>query len=179
MWKITPYYHQLIVGGGGGGRVKGLLSRGRGGGGINSLLSQPSSYLNPSPLSRPPSLPSPTMNLSVLFFPATISKEESIWNERQLQCCVLFPFLTPDFKFEWLSRTNKCLLTRFISSGSDADVSHLLYRMKMSDPKRSLFTLRKKFFTCKWQGYQMKNYPTSMGWFYVWMLSHWLDKFLL
>ena len=54
---------------------KGLLSRGRGGGGINGLLSHPSSYLNPSPLSRPP-FPLPHYE-SVLFFMATISKQAS------------------------------------------------------------------------------------------------------
>ena len=130
---------------------KGLLSRGRGegGGGINDLLSHPPSYLNPSPLSKPPS---PLLHYEsiITFFPATISNGKSIWNERKLQCCVLIPFLTAfDFKFEWLSRTSKCLLTSSIISGSNAAASHLFIRMKMFGLERHWLTLCKKVFSCK------------------------------
>ena len=53
-------------------------------------------------------------------------------DERQLQCCVLIPLLTSfDFKFEWVPRKNKSLLTFSLVSGSDADASHLFCRMKM------------------------------------------------
>ena len=65
--KITLCYHHLIVEERG--RERRLLSRR---GGINGVISHPSSYLNPSLLSKHP-LPPSTMNLSVLFFPATIS----------------------------------------------------------------------------------------------------------
>ena len=116
------------------------------------------------------------MNLSVLFFPPTISYEESIWDKRQFQFCILIPFLTSvDFKFDWVSRTNKCLLTSSIISGSNAAASHLLYRMKMFGLERRWFTLCKNFFSCKWHGYQMRNYPTSMGRFNLWMLPYWIN----
>ena len=124
------------------GRGEELLSRGMREGGINCLLSHPSSYLNPSPLSKPP---------PPLW--TTISYGKSIWNERQLQCLVLIPFLTSfDFKFEWLSRTSKCLLTSSIVSGSDAAASHLFIRMKMFGFEIRSYTLCKKLFSCKWQG---------------------------
>ena len=167
------------MGGGGGGRGRG---RGccPGGSGINGLLSHPSLYLNPESwilplyLSTPHPSP-PGIYLYLFFFQATISYEESIWDKRQLQCCVLIPFLTSfDFKFEWVSRKNKCLLTSFIVSGSDADASHLLCTMKMFGLEKCWFTLWKKFFSCKWQGYQMRNH-TSMGRFSQWMLPHWIN----
>ena len=144
------------------------------------ILNPESWILNPSPLSKHPSPltphPSPPrIYLYLFFFPATISYKESIWDERQLQCCVLIPFLTSfDFKFEWVSRKNKSLLTSSIVSGSDADASHLLCRMKMFGLEKCWFTLWKNFFSCKWQGYQMRNH-TSMGRFNQWMLPHWIN----
>ena len=199
--KLTLYHYHLKVGGGEGregreekGRGKELLSRWMGEGGMSGLLSHPSSYLNPSHLSKPPS--PPTMNLSPCshyespplhplwiyhyFFPAAISYGKSVWNERQLQCCVLIPFLhlltSFDFKFEWLSRTNKCLLTSSIISGSNAVASHLLFRMKMFGLERRWFTFRKNFFSCKWQGSNEKLHKhgkvTSMN-------ATTLDKFVL
>ena len=153
-------------------------------GGMSGLLSHPSSYLNPSHLSKPPFPPPhyespPLLPLSIYhyFFPAAISHGKSVWNERQLQCCVLIPFLTSfDFKFEWLSRTNKCLLTSSIISGSNAVASHLLFRMKMFGLERRWFTFRKNFFSCKWQGSNEKLHKhgkvTSMN-------ATTLDKFVL
>ena len=154
-------------------------------GGMSGLLSHSSSYLNPSHLSKPPFPPPPLWISPPLlplwiyhyFFPAAISYRKSIWNERQLQCCVLIPFLTSfDFKFEWLSRTNKCLLTSSIISGSNAVASHLLFRMKMFGLERRWFTFRKNFFSCKWQGtnekLQKHGKVTSMN-------ATTLDKFVL
>ena len=133
-----------------------------------------------SPPSPPPLWISPPLLplwIYHYFFPAAISYRKSIWNERQLQCCVLIPFLTSfDFKFEWLSRTNKFLLTSSIVSGSDADASHLLFRMKMFGLERRWFTFRKNFFSCKWQGSNEKLHKhgkvTSMN-------ATTLDKFVL
>ena len=181
--KFTLYHYHLKVGGGEG-RGKELLSRWMGEGGLSGLLSHPSSYLNPSHLSKPPSpptmnLPPPLLPLWIYhyFFPAAISYGKSVWNERQVQCCVLIPFLTSfDFKFEWLSRTNKCLLTSSVISGSNAVPSHLLFRMKMFGLERRWFTFRKNFFSCKWQGSNEKLHKhgkvTSMN-------ATTLDKFVL
>ena len=140
---------------------------GGGGGGINGLLSHPSSYLNHSPLSK---TPPPIMNLYFFF-----QGNNFLWRQhlkwKAIPCCLLIPFLTSfDFIFKWVSRSNKCLLTCSILSGSDADASHLLYRMKMFGLEKSWFTRWKKFFSCRWQGYQMRNYPTSMGRLNLWML---------
>ena len=88
--KITLYYHHLNSGGGGEWL---LLSGGGGRKWDKCLLSHPSSYINSSPLSKHPHpLPPPTMNLSLLFFPATISYEESIRDERQLKVVFCFHF---------------------------------------------------------------------------------------
>ena len=174
--KITLYHHHLIVRGEGEGGDR-LFSRGRWGGGINGLLSHPSLYLNPSPLTKPPpppsSLPSPTMNHQQFF-----SSNNFLWREhlkwKATPCCVLIQFLTSfDFKFDWVSRTNRCLLTSSILSGSDADASHLLCTMKMFGLGRCWFTLWKNFFSCKWQGYQLRNCPTSIGRLNLGMLPQW------
>ena len=49
--------------------------------------------------------------------------------------------------------TNKCLLKKFLTSsivsGSEADASHLLFRMKMFGRERRWLTLWKKFFSCR------------------------------
>ena len=145
------------------------------------LLSHPSLYINSSPLSKHPHpLPPPHYESISTFF----SSNNFLWREHQrwktTQNCILFSLLISfDFKFIWVSRSNKCSLTSSILSGSDAHTSHLLYRMKMFGLERYWFLLRKKFLSYKWQGYEMRNYPTSMGRFNVWMLPHWLDKFLL
>ena len=47
---------------------EGVVVQGRGGGGINGLLSHPSSYLNPSPLSKCPSPPLPPLWIYQYFF---------------------------------------------------------------------------------------------------------------
>ena len=161
--------------------------------GITCWYSNPSSYLNPSPLYEPhppyyeyiarlfkqgrysPFFSSNNCIFAFFYCLAKPQYEEGMWNERQLQCHVSVPFLTSfDFKFEWLSRTNEFLLTSSIVSGSDADASHLLFRMKMFGLEKRWFTLWKKFFSCKWQGYQMRNH-TSMGRFNQWMLPHWIN----
>ena len=153
---------------------KGLSSRGRGGGGINGLLSHPSSYLNPSPLSKPPFPLPPTMNLYFFSWQQFPMKWASEMTGNFFY--VFISFLTSsDFKFEWVSRTNKCLLTCSILSGSDADASHLLFIMKMFGLERRWFTSWKKCFSCKWQGYQMRNYPTSMARFNLSMQPHWIN----
>ena len=151
------------------------------GNGINGLLSHPSLYINSSPLSKHPHPLPPPHNESISTF---FSSNNFLWREHQrwktTQSCILFSLLISfDFKFKWVSRSNKCSLTSSILSGSDAHTSHLLYRMKMYGLERCWFLLSKKFFSCKWQGYKMRNYPTSMGRFNMWMLPHWLDKFLL
>ena len=162
--KSTPYCHHTIVGGRGGGK-KGCYP----GGGITGWHSRPLSctlilplYISPTPLlwiyskilqaGKIQSLFFSSNNCTCAFFYclAKPQYEEGIWNERQLQCHVLVPFLTSfNFKFEWLSRTNKFFLTSSIVSGSDADASHLLFRMKMFGLERRWFTLWKKFFSCK------------------------------
>ena len=117
------------------------------------------------PLYLSPPSPSPPHYESVIF----------LWQQFPMKWAsemtgnffyVLISFLTSsDFKFEWVSRTNKCLpvLTCSILPGSDADASHLLFIMKMFGLETRSFTLWKKFFSWQWQGYQMRNYPTSRG----------------
>ena len=165
------------------GEGRGVVVVGRGGGGKwdKCLLSHPSLYINSSPLSKHPHPLPPPHNESISTF---FSSNNFLWREHQrwktTQSCILFSLLISfDFKFKWVSRSNKCSLTSSILSGSDAHTSHLLYRMRMFGLERYWFLLRKKFFSYKWQGYEMRNYPTSMGRFNVWMLPHWLDKFLL
>ena len=116
--------------------------------------------------------------LTSFWFQQFFSSNNFLWREhlkwKATPCCVLIQFLTSfDFKFDWVSRTNKCLLTSSILSGSDADASHLLCTMKMFGFERCWFTLWKNFFSCKWQGYQLRNCPTSIGRLNLWMLPQW------
>ena len=127
------------------------------------------------------STPSPLHyeSISTFFSSHNFLRREQLWWKATPMLCFVSIYDMFDFKFKWVSRTNNCLLTCSILSGSNADASHLLYKMKMFGLERSWLLLWKNFFSCKWQGYKMRNYSTSMGRFNVWMLPHWLDKFLL